>query len=544
MKEKTIMKTVLSAAAGTAAMLAGKEKVKKYLSAPDNKRQLMDFGDKAVQKLFGKLADSVPDKGIPFINRYDSAGFMEGSGYFLSAPAEGSGWQLGYAKHSVVPEKLSGDLYIGGYLAFPPNKLTGIMNEQTVRAAAVDDGSGRGINIFAVIDCIGLCGADIRKIRKELSGLIAEKNIVSVNISATHCHSGIDTEGLWGDLIAALKKNKKAVKNGCPEEAVSGKNPEFMKYLIEMTAETVTKAVSSMKPGALSYKMLPTDDYVHDKRPPYIPGDYITVLRFVPADGSKELRAVFMAAHPTCYGDKQREASCDFPKFMCDALEEKGMDAMFIQGAECAVAANRGPHTPDGLTGPENIQAYGEAIAEYVFGAKAGDFTEIPPLLNVRVSELFLPADNKILEYAAKMKVVDNLMVRFTDSDAKKVKPGQRELCFPTEVGFAELGGKLSLVMVPGELMPEIVFGGAFSGPESYTGKEWDLPPIRDILGTDTAVIGLCNDFIGYIIPDNDFGSMFAPLHYEESVSAGGRTASNIVHAFERMKKDCDSSRL
>ena len=62
--------------------------------------------------------------------------------------------------------------------------------------------------------------------------------------------------------------------------------------------------------------------------------------------------------------------------------------------------------------------------------------------------------------------------------------------------------------------------------------KNWEL-----------AVIGLCNDFIGYIIPDNDFGSMFAPLHYEESVSAGGRTASNIVNGFIRLKDKADKLR-
>ncbi len=97
--------------------------------------------------------------------------------------------------------------------------------------------------------------------------------------------------------------------------------------------------------------------------------------------------------------------------------------------------------------------------------------------------------------------------------------------------------------MVPGELMPEIAVGGAYEEWESYNGKPWPFPPLKEILGGDLAVIGLCNDFIGYIIPDNDFGSMFAPLHYEESVSAGGRTASNIVNGFIRLKKKAEELR-
>ena len=94
--------------------------------------------------------------------------------------------------------------------------------------------------------------------------------------------------------------------------------------------------------------------------------------------------------------------------------------------------------------------------------------------------------------------------------------------------------------MVPGELMPEIAIGGAFEDWESYNGTKWDKPSLKEILGTEIAVAGLCNDFIGYIVPDNDYGSILAPLHYEESASAGCKTASNIVSAFQRMKKNAE----
>ena len=106
-----------------------------------------------------------------------------------------------------------------------------------------------------------------------------------------------------------------------------------------------------------------------------------------------------------------------------------------------------------------------------------------------------------------------------------------------------EIPGALTLAMTPGELAPEIAVGGAFEAWESYNGTEWPYPPLKDIFGGDLAVIGLCNDFIGYIIPDNDFGSMFAPLHYEESVSAGGKTASNIVSGFIRLKEKAEKLR-
>ena len=105
-----------------------------------------------------------------------------------------------------------------------------------------------------------------------------------------------------------------------------------MEYLKYISAKTITNALNSMKPGKLMYALLPAEQFVRDKRPPYVTVNEITSLRFVPDDGSKEVCAVFLAAHPVCYGDKQREASRDFPGYMCDRMEEAGIEPMFIQG--------------------------------------------------------------------------------------------------------------------------------------------------------------------------------------------------------------------
>ncbi len=539
MKKKLTAAGLLVSAGSVGAVIA-KNKFKEYVSSPDNKRKLMNIGHSAAMGLVGKISDSVSDKGIPFLNRYDNSGFLEGNGYFLKSPEKNAKWSLGYSVSSIIPPVQEGDLYIGGYLAFPPNKMNGILNEQKVRAFAISDGSDRGIHVFAVIDCIGISGTDIKDIRKSLSSLISEKNILSVNISATHCHSGIDTDGLWGDLPKAFRNNKKALKKGKTEEVISGKNKAFMTFLKKQCAETITAAVENMTSGRLYYSLIPIEDFVRDKRPPYVTDNTLTALKFVPEKDGKEMIAVFMAAHPVCYGPKQRQASRDFPGYMCDALENEGFDALFIQGAEAAVATHRGPHTPMGLTTDENIKAYGEALAKHVLSRDKADYKELSPLINVIINELFLKADNRILELAAKLRLVNNSIVKVTTESDSKKDDVSYDLCLVTEVGYAVLGNELSIAMVPGELMPEIAVGGVFPDWASYTGKEWKLPSIQEILGTHTAIQGLCNDFIGYIVPDNDYGSIFAPLHYEESVSAGEKTASEIVSAFIRMKKKAD----
>ncbi len=537
---KKAIAAVLTLTAGAVTAKLSADKIKETLSSPDSKRKLLDTGHNMAMKLVGKISDSVSDKGVPYINRYDNRGFLEGNGYFLNKPAENTKWEAGFSKASVIPPVKEGDYYIGGYLAFPPNKMNGIMNEQMVRAFAISDGSGRGIHVFAVIDCIGISGTDIRDIRLLLSDLISERNILSINISATHCHSGIDTDGLWGNLPEIFRHNKKEVKKGKRAKPISGKNEGFMLYLKKTAAKTIRQAVENMTAGEMYFAQLPIGDFVRDKRPPYVTVNDLTNLRFVPDNGEKEISIVFMAAHPVCYGDRQREASRDFPGYMCDKMEELGLEPMFIQGAEAAVATDRGPHIPSGLTTDEGIRAYGEAIADYVADYDKSAYKKLSPLINVTVSELFLPADNKVLELAAKLRIVNNSLIKITMADDGNKDDKSYDLNLVTEVGFAVLGQELSIAMVPGEMMPEIAIGGAFPDWASYTGKNWDKPSLKEILGTEIAVAGLCNDFIGYIVPDNDYGSVFAPLHYEEAVSAGERTASNIISAFIRMKKNAE----
>ena len=523
-----------------------KTKAKAFAEEKDLKQKLIDKGDSAVQAILRGAAGRVSDKTIPFINRYDNTGFLEGDGYFLARPAEGAGWSVGFAKASVLPDTLTGDLYIAGYLAFPPNKADGRLTDQFVRAIALDDGSGRGIHVFAVVDCVGISNHDIRRIRTRLKDLIAEKNVLSLNVSATHCHSGVDTMGVWGDLIEALKKNPKAVKKQkTAGDAVSGRNEEMMDYLIETAAETITEAVADMTPGRLDFALLDAAAFIRDKRPPYVLDDVMTVLRFAPDDTAKEkLIAVILSAHPTNYGGKQKQISADFPFFTCDELEKHGYRAAYFQSDELAVATDRGKFTTENATREEGIEQYGRAIASYVLGADEGEYRPVEPLINVKLIETFVPVDNALMTLLGKLKLVSNNVVRVTASNAKKPKKKEWDYYFNTEVGYAELGTELKLALIPGELAPEILVGGAYDESESYTGKKWDVPPLKDAVTGRLSVIGLCNDCIAYIIPDNDFGSVFAPLHYEESVSAGRRTGSNIAHAFLRCVEEAEKSRV
>ncbi len=488
----------------------------------------MDKGDALAQGVLKKLADKISDNGIPTMENRDNTGFLAGNDRFLNTPAANAQWAVGFSKASILPKKIQGDLYVGGYLVFPPNKADGFLTDQLIRVMAISDGSGRGIHIFAVIDCVGISNTDVRIIRKRLQACIKEYNILSLHVSATHCHSGADTMGLWGDLLQAVKVNPRAIRKGTPEKTVNGKNPAMMEQLFRSAVKATQEALENMKQGTLSFASLDGTNFSRDKRPPMVKDNTLTSLRFVPDDGTKPLYTVFLAAHPVCYGSRQTQISSDFPYFMCQEFEEQGFDAMFIQGAQAAIATERGPHIPKGISRNEGIAEYGRAIARFVLGADESKYESIEPILNVIVREFRFPCDNAVLELAGKIKIINNNLIKSTEN-------GRQVYHIMTEIGYAELGNTLKLVLIPGEMMPELLVGGAFGAKDSYNGTGWDYPSMRELAEGHLAVVGLCNDHIGYIVPDNDFGSIFAPLHYEESVSLGGRCASGVMQAFMQL---------
>lgn len=526
--KKRVLKLAAMCVAGTGAAALIKAKkddvtVKKVL--------VEDYGEKAVTTLLTAVTASLPNPHWMKLTDYTTKDFFEGHDSFINEPAKKGAWRLGYARESLVPQDyLIKKYYIAGYLQFPPNVMSGVLDDQAVRAVCVDDSSGRGSVVFAVIDCVGISNTDVRAIRALLKDFAAQNNIVGINISATHCHSAIDTQGLWGDLPVMLKNNCKAIKENRPEDLISGRNPEFMDNLHKKTAAAIMAAFSDMRQGKLYSSISKGLRYNRDKRPPDVTIKNIVSLRFVPKDGSRETVAAFAAAHPVALGEKNSLLSSDYIYYMEEAVNAANKNFIFFQGAELAIATD-GSCIPDEEPDDKNFKRYGRALGKYLVSVTKEK--EVAPILNFKAHEVFVPCGGEILRLAVKAGIVNNRVL--------KVGSGERDVCFVSEVGYTELGSELAFAMIPGELAPELVVGGAYGEGESYRRKPWDYPALKDMVagGRWLTVIGLCNDSIGYIIPDNDFGSIFAPLHYEEAVSAGKSVASSIVTAFDSLLADC-----
>lgn len=521
---KALLKIAAFGAGAAAAIAAGAVKCKKELKTDSGKRKAYDLGNKAIYNLCRGIACVLPEGYRPYAYEFDNKGFMPGMTEYQAQGAEQKKWSLGFAKVSLLPDSLeAASYYVGGYLHYPPNRATAVLDDQMFRCICIDDASSNGKIVLGVIDCVGISNKDIRDIRLLTEDFAKQHNIVSIHISATHSHSEIDTQGLWGDLVGALKSNPLKVLQG-ENDYLSGRNEDHMAMLRQRCSEAIKEACLNMKEGSLSYSVMDGSKFVRDKRPPEVIFSDIVNLYFEPDDKSKPTRAVFMAAHPTQFGDDNTVISADYPYYVCSKLEENNENALFFQGAELAIATQRDGNIPEGLDRTNQIIEYGKAVGEFCIKSFDENKRSLTPSINSKSKEIYLNASNYLFLTIGKLRLVNNNLV--------KVGSKRTDMKFVTELGIVKLGEELTLALIPGELSPEIVLGGCLDKNNSYNSTSWDFPALKDLFSGYLCCVGLCNDAIGYIIPDNDFGSVFAPLHYEEAVSTGINAASSIVKEF------------
>lgn len=477
--------------------------------------------------------DVIIDKAVGIINSmipnppswvakedYVSEGVMGGNGEFLTAPADGAYWSMGYANASLLTGKeMEGKYYVGGSLSFGDKVVTDIYDDLLVRTVVMSDNSGRGNVAFVVLDAYGVSSNTVRDIRAQLAGLCAEKNIVSLNISVLHQHSAVDTLGMNGNILMALGNAGKA-------KPVNGINDEYMANLYSKVAETLTAAADSMVAGELYHGSADFSEYVTDKRDPQVLDAEFDRFRFVPADGGREIWFTTSAIHCVGNGAGPTELTGDYPYYMEQYINEKyNADFIMVLGAELGTGQDKETLGLDeDATTVEALTAFGEALSERF--ASIDNEEVVEPILNIAHKETFYTIKNQILVFAGKMGLITNRVV-LDGKDYQVV----------SEIGYMELGSKHAVVIVPGEIAGELVYGGFLGADKSWTGTEWEFGAISDNLeGKNVIVFGIMNDQIGYIIPANDYMALLEPSNKSlELVATGNATAEAMVKDFAEL---------
>ncbi len=491
---------------------------------------LYRVGEKAIQGLAAGIAALIP---TPYSwqteKQYQKDHDMSMKAYGFNEAFSGEpAWSVGYASRSLqTGDELTTDCYVGGSLAVGEKKLaTAVLDDQKVRTVAMSD--GRGITVFASLDAFGLANSEVNKIRGMLAEFAEQNQIRSINISTLHQHSCVDTYGMNGDLLPAIflggTRNLFGIKNP------SGLNEAFMEHLYAMVQDSVKEAVANMKQGKLYYGSIDIAEYIRDKRDPQVIDPNINRLRFVPDDGGRETWLINLAIHAVGLGAAGRRVTGDFPYYMEKYINENAdADFIMIQGAELAITSDYAPIESLPLdsalleqvddTGYARLALYGAEL-----GRKACEIEDsevLEPSINYASQPYMIETENNVLLLIAKCGLLTVNIVR----------AGLGKFKIVSEVGYVEFGNRIAAVIAPGELAPEIAFGGAMRASDSWTGTSWDYPAIQDtIRDRKVLVFGLTNDQTGYMLTDNSWHSFLC--ENEEIVSAGSTAGSQFVKAF------------
>lgn len=523
----------------------------------------------AVFKGFGGLFP----KDFVNVDDYETENFYEGTEVFLDEPAADAKWYLGFGKASMVPENLkdgSKEYYTGGYFT---QKINGVYDDQGANAIAISDNSGRGTVVMAAIDGIGVCNADIRTIRAEAERKLKEKgiesDIVAINVNATHCHTVIDTQGFGLEpLIKTVFQN---LFSYIPfVEKTRSIDPEFYELMIDGASDAIVEAYMNKEPGELYYFETAGIGY-SERNNNYLDDEYgyifnkrydmegyqhvIACFKFVP-DNKDSAPTIFanVGGHPTTINRETKLLSADYPNYIEYKMNEEGINFMFIQGAQSPISVNAGAVKNEAILDEIAAEIAADATAkDYEQSKKLGyEFARIildaeenakrvAPMINVEMAEVKIPLEYGLMELGAVSGLLGMTVVR------DKSAPAGYSII--SEVGYLEIGTDIVMLTVPGELIPQLVYGNVVDKTQSYTGTDWTLEYTSEIVeeGKTVLVMGLCNDAIGYIVPDNDYAPFIADSlwntemgeklwgkaqrHYEEMLSTGSKAGSTVIGA-------------
>lgn len=523
-----------------------------------------------------------PD-GEKFVDKaeFKDEGFYSGTGKFQTEPAENAQWKLGYANASLVPSDWQEhQYYIGGYISihnFFTNKVETVIDDMKVRTIAIEDGSGRGVTLFATIDCIGITNNDITEIRKALVEKAAGKyDFAAINVESTHAHSCIDTEGLWTNLIVKVLMNCVRSLLGLGD-LKQGTDAHYMDFLYDTVSDAMLKACDSMTAGTMTYARKDIGaDYFNNKNRKSASALMTDMSRLVFTPDDESIRPTMIlniAAHPDVAGlptqdNSGREVCGEYVYYVGETLDKAGFNCMFINGAIAGIYMSRGATNDSQDLEKRYMQSerYGVEIGKMALAmtmtkeeimsdpilydedviaaemaeaeANGGTYTlwcenwepveetVVEPYFNIILKQVYVPVTNPFIQLAGKLNLANYSVL--------KTGCGY-EIC--TEIGYVEFGDSLKAVMMPGEICQDIVYGGtSLTADDSYSGKDFAYPCLTELFGDEDLIcFGLMNDAIGYVVPDNDYAIAGAFDHYHELISLGKYAASSMMEVFEEI---------
>lgn len=433
----------------------------------------------------------------------------------------GDGFRLGFSTAEIMPNVESGrTFWIAGHGS--GHKMEGILTPVYVSAVWLDCGGDEGI-LWLTADIIGLTRIEINAIRERILAEPELSGCRHIIYSVTHSHSGIDTLGYWGKPIASVPLN--------------GKDEEYMETLFANSVKVAKEAFAARKPGDLYNGRIEIKDGLFTKRGFIDRHEFLTRLRFAPADGSAETWLMNFGGHPNSLGGSNRMLSGEYPYYMREDIREKcGANVFFTIGAiggmdVCEMAEDR----------VECVKLQGKMIADAA--EKIEGEEKLEPAIKYASTPFMMPVDNYVLTLLAIIHTMS-----FKAYPSKRSLTGVETM---SEMTLMTIGSQ-KLVTLPGESFVSTVYGSYMDADTAPTGKGGEInpEPLCEICGDSSIIaVGNTNDMTGYVVPPNDF--ILNPTqpflngvkdknglnHYHETNSMGIHSQQVIADTFRELVK-------
>lgn len=384
----------------------------------------------------------------------------------------------GAAVNKITPTK---QVYLAGYSSNRPN-TGGVHDDIWVRALVLQVGSERVA--IAVCDLLGLLRDDVQKIRQKVRSVPQDRIIVA----CTHGHSAPDTIGLWGP------------------PGRSGRDEEYVNFVIETTAKTIEEAISKLQPATIGFAKTNIEGVSYNYRVKEILDTEAAVLQVrSKADGKPIATLTNFACHPEVLNNDKLTA--DFPNWYYQVVESRGGGvAIFANGALGGMVS---PAPNPSYTGPkgqdwERAERYGTLIATKALEAIANaQFTDTVALEHA-VMTYSVPLENEQFRTALSAGIIP----KGASLEGDKIT---------TESHLLRIGSAVLFTM-PGEVLPNI---GIM------------LKKVMAPYGDPVFLIGLANDELGYILCPADY---YLDLYsYERSMSVSSMVGQAMIQSAREM---------
>ncbi len=410
---------------------------------------------------------------------------MRGIGLALSIWLGITAWaqnlQAGAAANKITPSK---QVYLAGYAPNRPN-TGGVHDDIWVRALVLQIGQER--IAIAVCDLLGLLRDDVQKVRQRVRSVPPNRVIVA----STHVHSAPDTIGLWG-----------------PQPTVSGRDNDYVNFVIETAAKTIDEAASKLQPATIGFAKTRVEGISYNYRVKEILDTEAVILQVRSKADNKPIATLTnFACHPEVLNNDQLTA--DFPNWFYRTVEARGGGvAIFANGALGGMVSPAEDPNYRGEKGKDWARAerMGTLLAEKTLDAiSQATFTENVAFEHLRQT-FTVPLENEKFKQAVAIGLIPKGESLQNDT-------------LTTEVHLFRIGNAVFFTM-PGEVLPNIGFL---------------LKKHLSAYGDPVFLIGLGNDELGYILCEEDY--WLDLYRYERSMSVGSQIGEKLVATAKQLSE-------